>query len=1835
MKNWNFRKMLALILAVLLVAAVPIQTFAQEGTVTEVTAADTASKTPEAEGGPAETGDDTPSEPVQEPPASSVPVEEPPVTSAPVEDPSGPLEGTALLPTTTDPDPSETPPETDPIVYTQNAITLSVGQSEEIDFGEGAEISLKDYSEDVVQARAENGKLIITALAAGTAAFKADVTTQDGTQYLAYTITVTPPAEEPPVVLEPVSTDDAASLEPQTITVTFRIDNPEYTEDTGSKNTHITVDAPYAEGQELTYTKWVKTYKVTGTGVLQSYEIPAGTALTSWPKVNVTNIGDGNAVTYLSSYAWVDRQGSVCSPSVAFTQDTVLSLHLYQNNTSYSLNFVCGGCDKGYHSIPYVLGEYPSATFTLGQSVSQAYIPTAEDINANYSSEWCQHGKDHGEIFDKWQLKNSVTGEMVDFAAGVHITQDYVENGDHSIKVYAQWLKEPVTATFKNGDTVVKERKVNIGSALGTLPAVTAPEGQVFQGWEYTDGEGSLQFATEETILTQDTTFTAKFAQSQIYTVTFHDVKDDSGATTSVTVDAGKTLADAIAAAGEFAWADETPLSQCKWYTLGQDGQKTPAELSDVVSGDMELYTYTYQVQLTLSPQQAAMALSMAEVQEHPDGSITLTITAREGQHLKSSDFVAGGVDYSIYQWETTDGEILDLQKLIQEGVTEDIVATSTETELPTGVIYFYIAKDGKWELLKNQAMALGKVNSNGDRYGLTGAQLESIYGAYGFTASDLAAGTNLFLHAKHGENEIWGDSPAAVGEDGIVYCPIVRVSDESEPKCDVYYVPNGGFHTSINKEDGTFKAKNSFYSIQVQDPAHQVYEKDELPATTYTLSGQTATITVKNGPGVVWERVGKDGTFVNGVSQGDTTVFTIESISQPYIISPALKEGEVRITYIMNLNPPPSDPEYGAPNIEGQQVFTWVQPSTNPHSVRAPSQQSYFFESGRYLGQATFQGWLCDADNQVHQIGEYYTIPNGKTEITFTAKWETQIGHNADHNNTLVNFFVSIGAVPEGSTHWDSGLNSDVFTSSVFVSDCGVSGNDAMRPSVGIQKNPEKPYQYYILGQSTGNDLNAIHSEIYSKLTNGYEKTANDGTKFTFQVDFPNDEDVLQHIRSMVADGTVHIQLNGKDVAASDLTDTKFTIKWHVFKYDKTDGWHIDGVLVAKTGNMRVTKTFAGNPDAIEAVKEGFSIDVTTDTSDDKVPPHSNRVLRLTDEGVKKSDDGSTYTWDIPVDQYRDYTVAETEYKYTQNGIKTTAEYQVKNSRQADQNTAGWKNGDSALVTGQASQINEVQTVSFLNTYTQPGVMTLKKIDALTGQTMPNISFTVLDENSAPVTLYSGGPGRYSIDPADGSPVPDSKAVTDGSGQIYLKLAHSTTYIFQEEVPVGYEDPGKITVTLDADGKQITSAAAENGDKFVSKSEMELTVKNYSPVLPLTVEKQWLDGENTPVSVSVYYDGQPLLNGFTAELEERNAWSHTFTTRVPLYIDGKRAEYTIREDKIGDWNYSSAEPDGYRFYDVQTLPMEYRDANGQKTENPSDAVGIYLTVTNERDTGTLRFRKVDQNGQGLSQVFFYLYAIPANVTEVPTVSKGTGEHAGHNVIEGFGAPFTAVSNPDVVFNNLQGGQYYMVEHYTPAGYTLKDDLYRITVSGNIITMEKQSGSGWTTLSADADSKMIEIENVREFVDVTVTKKVTGNMAIFSEPFSFTAASKQGTPIQIVKGNGTLEEYNGGFTLRNGQSITLRVQKGDEITLTETGAEDYATSITIDGNSSVDNGKTVTVSIGNAEKEADKSVVFTNHKDMDIDTGVILDTLPYILILAVVVIGGVVLLKSRKRRRED
>ena len=64
-----------------------------------------------------------------------------------------------------------------------------------------------------------------------------------------------------------------------------------------------------------------------------------------------------------------------------------------------------------------------------------------------------------------------------------------------------------VTATFVNGSETVETRSLEEGAVLGELPTASAPEGQVFKGWQ--DPDGTL--VTAETVISADTTYTAVF----------------------------------------------------------------------------------------------------------------------------------------------------------------------------------------------------------------------------------------------------------------------------------------------------------------------------------------------------------------------------------------------------------------------------------------------------------------------------------------------------------------------------------------------------------------------------------------------------------------------------------------------------------------------------------------------------------------------------------------------------------------------------------------------------------------------------------------------------------------------------------------------------------------------------------------------------------------------------------------------------------------------------------------------------------------------------------------------------------------------------------------------------------------------------------------------------------------------------------------------------------------------------------------------------------------------------------------------------------------------------
>lgn len=160
--------------------------------------------------------------------------------------------------------------------------------------------------------------------------------------------------------------------------------------------------------------------------------------------------------------------------------------------------------------------------------------------------------------------------------------------------------------------------------------------------------------------------------------------------------------------------------------------------------------------------------------------------------------------------------------------------------------------------------------------------------------------------------------------------------------------------------------------------------------------------------------------------------------------------------------------------------------------------------------------------------------------------------------------------------------------------------------------------------------------------------------------------------------------------------------------------------------------------------------------------------------------------------------------------------------------------------------------------------------------------------------------------------------------------------------------------------------------------------------------------------------------------------------------------------------------------------------------------------------------------------------------------------------------------------------------------------------------------------------------------NLTVSKTVTGKLGDTNKAFTFTITKADGTAVNIASANieisdadSTKVEWkdNGQFTLKDRASITFKNLPSGEYKIVEDDyiGEKYETSWQIGTDGKVyEKNRTATVTIGTTEQ----TVHFTNHRTLEPDLGVLLDTLPYIVILAVVA-GGVALLMLRKRRKED
>ena len=153
---------------------------------------------------------------------------------------------------------------------------------------------------------------------------------------------------------------------------------------------------------------------------------------------------------------------------------------------------------------------------------------------------------------------------------------------------------------------------------------------------------------------------------------------------------------------------------------------------------------------------------------------------------------------------------------------------------------------------------------------------------------------------------------------------------------------------------------------------------------------------------------------------------------------------------------------------------------------------------------------------------------------------------------------------------------------------------------------------------------------------------------------------------------------------------------------------------------------------------------------------------------------------------------------------------------------------------------------------------------------------------------------------------------------------------------------------------------------------------------------------------------------------------------------------------------------------------------------------------------------------------------------------------------------------------------------------------------GDIITNTAYVNGSVPRKEANAS---ITVEN--STIDLTIKKFVSGNFGDLSQAF----------PFIVTLDNG--DAYN--FELSDGQSKTLEEIPENSILTLKEDVSGYEVTLVVDGDEVLSNPDgSYTISVAHME---DATIEVTNHKDVDINTGISLDSMPYLMLLAVAVIS--------------
>lgn len=443
------------------------------------------------------------------------------------------------------------------------------------------------------------------------------------------------------------------------------------------------------------------------------------------------------------------------------------------------------------------------------------------------------------------------------------------------------------------------------------------------------------------------------------------------------------------------------------------------------------------------------------------------------------------------------------------------------------------------------------------------------------------------------------------------------------------------------------------------------------------------------------------------------------------------------------------------------------------------------------------------------------------------------------------------------------------------------------------------------------------------------------------------------------------------------------------------------------------MTKTFAGDAEAIKQVRDKFLITVShtengsSVTDFTLVPQPAKAVTEQGKLGYTRYDaEADTYTWEVPAQQRRDYTIKETGHTLQGDKWRVNNRYLIRNHPQGL--SGGYQDYPeesgitiTAVAYGNDVPNTAVQTVALQNIYVGIGTLTVKTQDSITGNGLAKVEYKLSRPGGAEVVLYrKPNTTLYSVVQEEGytEQIADCKIIADASGFFTIRLEEGT-YTLTETLPTGYFGPGTVQVTVvqntggnisyHAEAKALPEGITPSTGSWLQNADADNVVILNVPrmLISVTARSSWpATGDKLPVTVELWRDGAPLPgDAYTVELNKENEWQYTWEN-LPLFTDGTVADYTLREIEIGDtYRDPGVAEDGFADYLVTYAKALYRQAEDKEYREEhwwqkADGTQCFarealLVVNNEGIRGEIAFEKVDEKGYPLKGAEFTLYA--------------------------------------------------------------------------------------------------------------------------------------------------------------------------------------------------------------------------------------------------------------------